>query len=55
MKGAQAFMDSWLLPAGEPVKGKTYRADGWTYRDLPNLSIENFYKFVQIIGDDNLL
>lgn len=26
------------LPPGEPVEGKTYRADGWAYVDMPSWS-----------------
>ena len=42
------------LPPGEPVLGKTYRADGWQYIDLPKwLSLEMKDYFLKIIGEDN--
>lgn len=43
------------LPPGEPVKGKTYRADDYSYRDLPRMSKENFDQFREIAGDENLV
>lgn len=43
------------VPDGEPISGKTYRADGWVYRDLPNLGLAQFDELVGIIGDDNLV
>lgn len=48
-------MDDWGgLPAGEPIEGKTYRADGWIYRDLPRMSHEYFDKFVELVGEENI-
>lgn len=43
------------LPPGEPIVGKTYRADGWVYRDLPKLSYEMFDKLVAMIGEENIV
>lgn len=47
--------EEWAgLPPGEPVKGKTYRADGWVYRDLPRrLSFEMWDHFLSVIGEGN--
>lgn len=48
--------DSWYwLPPGEPVKGKTYRADGWVYRDLPRMEYELFDAIKDVIGEDNIV
>lgn len=42
------------LPPGEPVKGKTYLADGWVYRDLPaRLSNEMWDLLISIMGEGN--
>lgn len=43
------------LPPGEPVPGQTYRADGWIYRDLPNMLPDLLDQFVAIIGDENIV
>ncbi len=46
-----SFKDS-LIPPGEPVPGKTYRADGWQYVDLPKrLSLEMRDYFLSRIGN----
>lgn len=46
----------WLgTPSGEPVNGKTYRADGWVYRDLPRMAAEYFDQLVALIGDENIV
>ena len=46
----------WIgTPAGEPIEGKTYRADGWVYRDLPRMSPDYFDQLVSIIGSDNIV
>lgn len=46
-----SFRDS---PPGEPIPGKTYRADGWQYVDLPTrLSHEMKGHFFDVIGDGN--
>ncbi len=42
-------------PPGEPITGKTYRADGWVYRDLPRMAPEQLDQLVAIIGDDNIV
>lgn len=42
------------LPPGEPIKGKTLRADGWVYRDIPGrLSHEMWDHLLDIIGAEN--
>lgn len=42
------------LPAGEPVAGKTYRADGWAYIDPPTrFSPEMWTYFLSLIGEEN--
>lgn len=43
------------LGMGEPVKGKTYIADGWVYRDLPRMAPWAFDAFIDLIGPDNLV
>lgn len=46
----------WIgTPTGEPIEGKTYRADGWVYRDLPRMSPEYFDQLVSIIGSTNIV
>ena len=42
-------------PPGEPVQGKTYRADGYVYQDLPRMTPEYFDELVSIIGADNIV
>lgn len=38
----------------EPIKGKTYMADGWVYKDIPGkLSYEVWDKLLDIFGEDN--
>lgn len=44
-----------LMPPGEPVKGKTYRADGWFYRDVPWTTVANFDRLLGIIGDGHFV
>ena len=42
------------LPPGEPVKGKTYIADGWVYRDFPRrVTYEVWDQFLAAMGKDN--
>ena len=42
------------VPPGEPIPGKTYRADGWVYRDLPTWLSPNMKDlFFSIIGVEN--
>lgn len=41
------------LPSGEPVKGKTYRADGWAYFDAPWTSIDSWNSSLAKIGNEN--
>lgn len=40
------------IPDGEPIPGKTYRADGWAYVDPPgSFSPESWQFFLNVIGD----
>lgn len=42
------------LPPGEPIEGKTYRADGWVYRDIPTrFSHKMWNRFLEILGEEN--
>lgn len=42
------------IPLGEPVKDKTYIADGWVYRDIPGrFSHEMWDKFLGLLGEGN--
>jgi hypothetical protein len=43
------------IPPGEPVKGETYIADGWVYRDLPAMTRVFFGEFVALVGSHNLV
>lgn len=43
------------LPPGEPIEGKTYRADGWVYRDVDWMTSEFFDTLNQIIGEENIV
>lgn len=49
------IMDTWPLPEGEPIPGKTYIADGWQYLDLPRMTPEWFDKFITIAGEENIV
>lgn len=41
-----------LLPPGEPIEGKTYRADGWAYLDPPTrFSPDMWDYFLSLIGE----
>lgn len=51
--GAEESEWFWL-PPGEPIPGKTYRADGWVYRDLPQMAPEYFAQLIELIGADNI-
>ena len=43
--------DSPFVPSGEPVEGKTYRADGWAYFDPPTrFSPEMWELFLNAFG-----
>jgi hypothetical protein len=42
-----------FLPPGEPIKGKTYIADGWVYRGTPQMLPEFWGRLLGIIGPDN--
>ena len=44
------------LPPGEPIPGKTYRADGWQYVDLPSrLSFDVRDQLLSIVGEENVV
>lgn len=40
---------------GEPIKGKTYLADGWVYRDLPRLTQKTMQDFIDLVGEENVV
>ena len=43
-----------MVPQGEPIPGKTLRADGWVYRDIPGrLSHEIWDYLIGVIGAGN--
>jgi hypothetical protein len=42
-----------FLPPGEPIKGKTYIADGWVYRGTPQMLPEFWGRLLGIIGPNN--
>jgi hypothetical protein len=45
-----------FLPPGEPVLGKTYRADGWAYIDPPTrFSPEAWDGLMDLIGEGNVV
>jgi hypothetical protein len=44
------------IPPGEPVPGKTYRADGWAYTDPPSrFSPESWDGLMDLIGEGNVV
>lgn len=47
--------DPIILGIGEPVKGKTYIADGYVYRDLPRMTEPYYSDFINLLGDDNIV
>lgn len=45
-----------FLPPGEPIPGKTYRADGWAYIDPGcRLSTEAWEVFIDSFGEDEIV
>jgi hypothetical protein len=43
-----------LIPPGEPVRGETYRADGWAYLDpAGRFSPKMWEHLLALIGDGN--
>jgi len=45
---------SWAdLPPGEPIPGKTYRADGWVYREISWASFAGWGQLLEIVGAGN--
>lgn len=47
-------IDPMTMFEGEPIKGQTYKADGWVYRDIKKCSPEAFSELVKIIGAENM-
>lgn len=44
------------LPEGEPIEGKTYRADGWAYMDPPGVfTPECWDNLLDVFGKDNVI
>ncbi len=44
------------IPPGEPVPGKTYRADGWAYVSTPgHFSPEGWDRMISDIGEGNVV
>ncbi|WP_420478289.1 hypothetical protein [Brevundimonas sp. FT23028] len=52
---AQRALDTWPLPKGEPISGKTYMADGYVYRDLPRMTKDLMAEFVSIVGEAEIV
>lgn len=48
----QQAMDAMPLPKGGEME--KWKAEGWQYGDLPKLSREEFEKFRNLVGDENL-
>lgn len=50
---------SWsqhIVPNGEPILGKTYRADGWAYVDPPGrFSPEAWDYFLDLFGREHIV
>lgn len=44
-----SFQSPFVRP-GEPVPGKTYRADGWQHLDTPRMNEEFWNDLLRIIG-----
>lgn len=38
-------------PPGEPLPGKTYRADGWSYNNLPRMTVAHAQTLIGILGE----
>ena len=43
------------LPPGEPVPGKTYRADGWMYKDFPRFEPDVWDSLLLAIGTEHFV
>ena len=43
------------MSLGEPVPGKTYKADGWVCREIQWTPLRAYVEFIEIIGLENLL
>lgn len=44
-----------FLPPGEPVKGKTYKADGWAYHSSKWMSRETWNEIFVLAGEGNCI
>lgn len=42
-------------PPGEPIKGETYRADGWAYVDFPKCTQVVWGNILAAIGAENFV
>lgn len=51
MKLSKFLVEDHHLPPGEPVSGKTYRADGWVYREIYWCEISTWNRILGAIGD----
>jgi hypothetical protein len=40
---------------GEPIVGKTYKADGWVYRDIGGTTTALWGELMTILGEDNVV
>lgn len=40
---------------GEPIKGKTYAADGWIYRDIARTTPALWDELMGILGEENVV
>jgi len=49
--------DPWmnLETLGEPFATRSYFAEGYVYRDLPKMSPEYFDKFIELVGEENIV
>lgn len=44
-----------MIPDGEPVNGRTYRADGWQYFDPPGkYTPEAWDRMIDLLGEENV-
>lgn len=44
--------DSPSMPTGEPIVGKTYRADGWEYKEIPWTTVDALNKILSYLEDE---
>lgn len=43
-----------IMDAGYAELAESLGKPGWTYRDVPRMVPELFYKFIEIVGEENL-